>query len=122
MGKKGRHQSNNPIIFKQARRIAIGRIPLTVYEEENNRKPEVFTFNWSDNERTSPLVPRLLRNGECPQFEDALRAYVNCTAQGLPPNKKLEKELDRFSNREQTDAFIEGLRRWHTFSPDKERR
>lgn len=122
MGKKGRSHSHQ-ILLKQARRIEIRRIPpppVTVYKQEDHPKPKVFTFNWND-ERVSPLVPRLLKDGECPQFTEILRDYVNCTARGVHPDPELSKELDQFPSRERTNAFREGIRRWHTFLPGKER-
>lgn len=129
MVKKGRF---NSILLKQARRAEINRIStlargglnsrnrlVTICSNEENLKP-TYTFRW-DDEKVSPLMPRLLRNGECPQFTGPLRAYVDCTAKGLKPGSMLSQELDKFSGIDQTDAFKEGIRRWHTFSPSKER-
>lgn len=118
MGKKG--QSVNSIQLKQARLTAIRRMPPVAEKQlmEKGRELKVFTFRWDDKE-VSPLVLRLLQDGECPQFTGPLRAYVDCTAKGLKPSSMLGQELDKFSGIDQTDAFKEGIRRWHTFSPSQ---
>lgn len=122
MGKKGRPHSNS-ILLKQTRLAEIKRMPpvtmAAICLNEEDLKP-AYTFRWDDKEGSS-LIPRLLEDGECPQFKDALRIYVDHTAKGLYPDAELRKKLDQFSGREQTDAFKEGIKRWHTFSPSKER-
>lgn len=131
MGKKRRPHGNS-ILLKQARRAEINRMPPLARDDLNSNSRLVtlclneaalkpaYTFRWND-EKVSPLVPRLLKDGECPEFRGSLRTYIDFTAQGLKPEGNLINELNHFSAREQTDAFKEGIRRWHTFSPRKER-